>query len=1298
MQQAERKLPLMSDREFEILSVGSLRDSSSHPDSFDCDLKHHGFSGEPQTGPGVPPQRGSGSSQLALPGDEGPLGPSSGDAPGLPACQKLSRPFGESCHRQHPRVERRQLHATSGSGGVPPLEEVCQGPGTIGETSTIIHRELRGARGTYDPDSEANADNNEDFLPGTVDINAKQDARSSGRATSASATDECGLPSATDCPDLRPHADHAGQQHRQGQAGVRLLQERTLSARGSSGVRLRPGSCSRSVPHGLQPGQGILPLLNSGTVPLFPVEQASTADRSQLRAPLQRGPSRDEQSAHDPPCLAGQDEPAQVSAPHQVGQQRAHGQGPVRDMQPPGRGPTTTPGREGGKPHQPGQGQTEGKSISVDSNLLIDYVKPERGGPPGGVPAPGAEPEGPVLNRRKRRQIGSALKAATKTWSKVFEVFQLDTSTWTKRVETTAMESLQIHVHVKSDGHIPCDASQLDASLDLCILDLVSSEEGFHSELRDLQERKPSYVCIEVRESMFHSILKLCQAFLCECGSGWSPKVLMCSRRSHKVSEQGSDPCRATSTCHTDWWQHAGKEHVFASNWNLLQPLLLGKETPVDLVQVARKLAALEHGIESDDVYIYNLRDQRAATRRTLENYWAQLHEQHQDIPKFERVQPQHPLHTVLPIEEEDLPEDENIFNDAEDEQGQPAEDAGTAPLPGSRARTLQQLVQKAHEGLGHPHLERFLRILKGAKATKEVIQVAKQLRCSVCEKFSQTRPPRRAAPPRELGINEVVGADTLWLPAVQGRKRLALNLIDYASHFQMIIPLSGKSPEAVWNAYQVWRKFFGPPKQVWADQGGEFKGSFKQRLSDDGTHLEVSSLESPFQRGTVERHGKTFKAINHATWRELVDTTVMIKNRLAARGGFSPVQRVLGYLPRLPGGLMTDEGANSPDAGDLDPGDEGVARAMKMRKAAAQAFYEVDCDQALKNVLQGGPRPLRDYVVGQMVYFYKLGVGGTKAGHRQPQRWHGPARVIMTDYPGTVWLSYQGGLVKASPERIRPASEEEQLTVSGWLEGLVRARREFEEAPKRGYVDLSTEPLPPQPDGDDSEDNEEDADRDPLVPVRRVRAKVTTEDVPFERVPLPAPVPLPVAAASEMDTEAAMDNDHEADKHDPTSRPSVTRTRDSVDDENDEESGERPPKRSRIELLEVYYAKLETLFKTRQRKEVRTKDLSEPDRQTFQRAMTREIRNNLDTKAYQILDEVESEIIRGTKPDRIMESRYVKTAKPLEQCDIDKAVMDGVLLQGDHGGPRKAKVRQTGLSHSPGDPRRSDLHSPRHS
>ena len=144
------------------------------------------------------------------------------------------------------------------------------------------------------------------------------------------------------------------------------------------------------------------------------------------------------------------------------------------------------------------------------------------------------------------------------------------------------------------------------------------------------------------------------------------------------------------------------------------------------------------------------------------------------------------------------------------------------------------------------------------------------------------------------------------------------------------------------------------------------------------------------------------------------------------------PRQRVLGYLPQLPGGLLP---ANSqPRETPTSPGDDGVARAMAMRKAASQAFFEVDCNrcnQDLKNVTQGGPRPLQDYAVGQMVYFYRLGAGGNKTGQSEAHRWHGPARVIMTDYAGAIWLSFQGGLIKASPERIRPASEEDRVRLA---------------------------------------------------------------------------------------------------------------------------------------------------------------------------------------------------------------------------------------------------------------------------
>ena len=110
--------------------------------------------------------------------------------------------------------------------------------------------------------------------------------------------------------------------------------------------------------------------------------------------------------------------------------------------------------------------------------------------------------------------------------------------------------------------------------------------------------------------------------------------------------------------------------------------------------------------------------------------------------------------------------------------------------------------------------------------------------------------------------------------------------------------------------------------------------------------------------------------------------------------------------------------------------------------------------------------------------------------------------------------------------------------------------------------------------------------------------------------------------------------------------------------------------------MLEAYYAKLETLFKTKQRKEVKLKELNQMDLQCFLKAAEKEIQNNLNTQAYEKLNAEESERVRRTRPDRIMESRYVRTVKPLEPCDVDKANMEGTLLSSNHGGPCKAKVR----------------------
>ncbi|CAE7177843.1 RE1 [Symbiodinium pilosum] len=354
-------------------------------------------------------------------------------------------------------------------------------------------------------------------------------------------------------------------------------------------------------------------------------------------------------------------------------------------------------------------------------------------------------------------------------------------------------------------------------------------------------------------------------------------------------------------------------------------------------------------------------------------------------------------------------------------------------------------------------------------------------------------------------------------------------------------------------------------------------------------THI---NERAPTQRGLTERAGGVFKNIlyksmmdygcqSRGEWLELVDIACMTRNRLLLRAGYSPIQR--GYSPRLPGGLLSG-GENDHMAADLIRiGDRDAVRAMKMRKAAAVAFHEADCDQALRAAALGGPRRFQNFEIGQAVYCWRRGAGTHKK--TRDSYWHGPGRVLMTDLPNAVWISFNGTIVKAAPERVRHATPEEDLTISGAV----------------------NEPA-------------EDAE---------IRGEVGE-----------------VISGS------------------------------GVKREGGEDQAGPPEKRSRVQLLEIYHMHLQALSKQRARKEAKFSDFKGRDAVKLQNAIRKEIDNNLRTKAYQLLSPKESRDIRNNKPEKIMESRYVFTKKPIEPCETAAARIDGVLLEDEPGEACKAKAR----------------------
>ena len=76
-------------------------------------------------------------------------------------------------------------------------------------------------------------------------------------------------------------------------------------------------------------------------------------------------------------------------------------------------------------------------------------------------------------------------------------------------------------------------------------------------------------------------------------------------------------------------------------------------------------------------------------------------------------------------------------------------------------------------------------------------------------------KPARKAAPPREINVNEVVGIDLVWIPTFDKKTVPVLNCIDWNTHFQMVIPMENKSPEPCREACRHWLKFFGPPQSI---------------------------------------------------------------------------------------------------------------------------------------------------------------------------------------------------------------------------------------------------------------------------------------------------------------------------------------------------------------------------------------------------------------------------------------------------------------------------------------------------
>ncbi len=613
---------------------------------------------------------------------------------------------------------------------------------------------------------------------------------------------------------------------------------------------------------------------------------------------------------------------------------------------------------------------------------------------------------------------------------------------------------------------------------------------------------------------------------------------------------------------------------------------------------------------------------------------------------------------------------------DQEDTDIEIQQDEDLEEVEPNRRRSLMQEIEKAHRGLGHPSKDRFLRILRAGKASSLIQALAKTYECSQCREEQRPRPWRRAAPPRELGFNEVVGVDTLTIKC-QVHRIQCLNCICWGTRYQLIIPLKEGTAAHVREAYRQWIKLFGPPKVVKPDLGREFLQEFAYRCGTDGSTVDPSSLEAPTQAAITEREGKSFKMIfakasielgrslSIEEIHELIDITCVTKNRLTHRSGYSAIHRVFGFTPCMPGEFLQGNDGNFMNASANIQGDIQLQLQEQMRLAAGRAFFSAECHDALKRAIASGHRKLDNFQIGQEVYFWSVGVH-RKVSHpnsasRKPnnQMWHGPAHIIAVQHPSTVFLNYQGKLVKAAPEQCRMCSADETAACSELLSRLCHVRDRLQGQSVAGMFDITGQERPP-----DHENHPTGKKRTlgKQPPVRKRAHYQADRSIGVKR-------PFEFCTA------------HESIDLDPSD----------VDlDEPLEPMIQPEDEDMNLWLAQCWHVSLSSedtdwfveqcwnvsVSGKEQKggKELRFKDLDAYDQQLFREAIMKEWTTNIEAGAISVLSPEASRNIRQRLPHRITRSRLLLTAKPVE--DESQLTQDKRVHCAPSGPCCKAKAR----------------------
>ena len=360
---------------------------------------------------------------------------------------------------------------------------------------------------------------------------------------------------------------------------------------------------------------------------------------------------------------------------------------------------------------------------------------------------------------------------------------------------------------------------------------------------------------------------------------------------------------------------------------------------------------------------------------------------------------------------------------------------------------------------------------------------------------------------------------------------------------------------------------------------------------------------------------------------------------------------------------MHRDQESNHAHDSLMQIGDITLQKQARMRECAGKAFFASECANAIRRAVASGHRKTDNFEVGQLVYFWSTGhfnkVATRHSAARKPNHafWHGPCRVIATQYPTSIYIAYQGRLVKAAPEQCRMCSRDEDAACSTVLQTLCATRDALRNHNISGVSDIRGEERPMFP------------EEHPTGKKRYCSKKPSTITSKYPRLELPDstqhhPIPMEpelTYSPSIAPSQAEIPTDVETEVYD-------------SDQEMLLENLEFPNQEIFLNENQDKKCPNRPDINKRAQKEIKLRDLDSQDHERFRQAIQKEWKTNLDNGAISVVAASEAMRIRQQLPHRIMQSRLLHVAKPID--DMSQVEPSQVLNCSPNGVPCKAKTR----------------------